>query len=116
MDDNSGSLIHPIGIMATYLELMEKAQRLMAEAEQVRQKEISDVIADIRQKMQTYGLTLQDIGGSPAGRKRGAAAGKAKAVKYRGPNGETWGGGRGRKPRWVTEALAKGKKLEDFAV
>jgi DNA-binding protein H-NS len=31
-------------------------------------------------------------------------------------NGETWSGGRGRKSRWVTEALAKGKKIEDFAV
>jgi DNA-binding protein H-NS len=37
-------------------------------------------------------------------------------VKYRGPNGETWGGGRGRKPRWVQEALKAGKKIEDFAV
>jgi DNA-binding protein H-NS len=102
--------------MATYLELMEKAQKLMAEAEQVRRKEISDVIADIRQKMETYGLTLQDIGGATPGRKRAGSGGKAKTVKYRGPNGETWGGGRGRKPRWVTEALAKGKKIEDFAV
>jgi DNA-binding protein H-NS len=101
--------------MATYLELMEKAQKLMAEAEQVRRKEISDVIADIRQKMEAYGLTLQDIGGAAPGRKR-ASGTKSKTVKYRGPNGETWGGGRGRKPRWVTEALAKGKKLEDFAV
>lgn len=101
--------------MATYLELMEKAQRLMAEAEQVRQKEISDVIAEIRQKMEAYGLTAQDIGGSPATRKRSGAT-KNKTIKYRGPNGEVWGGGRGRKPRWITEALAKGKKLEDFAV
>lgn len=101
--------------MATYLELMEKAQRLMAEAEQVRQKEIDDVIADIRQKMNAYGLTAQDIGGAPSTRRR-SAAGKAKAVKYRGPNGETWGGGRGRKPKWIQEALAKGKKIEDFAV
>lgn len=101
--------------MATYLELMEKAQRLMAEAEQVRQKEISDVIADIREKMQAYGLTPQDLGGASAGRKR-AAGGKTKAVKYRGPNGETWGGGRGRKPKWVQDALKAGKKIEDFAV
>ena len=58
--------------MATYLELMERAQKLMAEAEEVRQKEIDDVIADIRQKMEAYGLTLQDIGGPAAGRKRAA--------------------------------------------
>jgi DNA-binding protein H-NS len=97
--------------MATYLELMEKAQKLMAEAEQVRRKEISDVIADIRQK-------LQDIGGAPAARRRGPGIKntKSKTVKYRGPNGETWGGGRGRKPRWIQEALKAGKKIEDFAV
>ena len=98
--------------MATYLELKQKAEKLMAEAEQMRQKEIDDVIAEIRQKMKEHGLTARDIGG--AGRKR--AGGSKAAVKYRGPNGETWSGGRGRKPRWVTEALAKGKKLEDFAV
>jgi DNA-binding protein H-NS len=107
--------------MATYLELIERAQKLMQEAEQVRLKEVSDVIADIRQKMQEYGLTLQDIGGAPSGGRRqtggkGPKGGKAKAVKYRGPNGETWGGGRGRKPRWVQEALKAGKKIEDFAV
>lgn len=102
--------------MATYIELMEKAQQLMAEAEQVRQKEIDAVIADIRQKMEAYGLTAQDIGGTAAPRKR-SAGGKAKgAVKYRGPNGETWSGGRGRKPRWVQEALKAGKKIEDFAI
>jgi DNA-binding protein H-NS len=100
--------------MATYLELKQKAERLMAEAEQMRQKEIDDVIAEIREKMKAYGLTAQDIGGSAASRKR--SSGGAKTVKYRGPNGETWSGGRGRKPRWVTEALAKGKKIEDFAV
>ena len=99
--------------MATYLELKQKAEKLMAEAEQMRQKEIDDVIAEIREKMKAYGLTAQDIGG--AGRKRNSGGAKA-AVKYRGPNGEAWSGGRGRKPRWVTEALAKGKKIEDFAV
>jgi DNA-binding protein H-NS len=100
--------------MATYLELKQKAEKLMAEAEQMRQKEIDDVIAEIREKMKAYGLTAQDIGGVSRKRNTGGAA-KA-VVKYRGPNGETWSGGRGRKPRWVTEALAKGKKIEDFAV
>jgi DNA-binding protein H-NS len=108
-------LITSLNAMATYLELKQKAEKLMAEAEQMRQKEIDDVIAEIREKMKAYGLTAKDIGGSGAGRKRSSGA-AAKTVKYRGPNGETWSGGRGRKPRWVTEALAKGKKIEDFAV
>ncbi len=104
--------------MATYLELKQRAEKLMEEAEQMRQKETQDVIADIRQKMQAYGITLQDLGGGPAAGRKRAARGAAKAAnaKYRGPNGETWSGGRGRKPRWVQEALKAGKKIEDFAV
>jgi DNA-binding protein H-NS len=100
--------------MATYLELKQKAEKLMAEAEQMRQKEIDEVIAEIRERMKAYGLTAQDIGA--VGRKRNSGGAAKAVVKYRGPNGETWSGGRGRKPRWVTEALAKGKKIEDFAV
>jgi len=103
--------------MATYLELKQRAEKLMEEAEQMRQKETQDVIADIRQKMEAYGITLQDLGGSGAPRKRSPrGAAKTAVVKYRGPNGETWSGGRGRKPRWVQEALKAGKKIEDFAV
>ena len=56
---------------------------------------------EIRQKMETCGLTAQDIGGTAAPRKRSGGAEGKGTVKYRGPNGETWSGGRGRKPRWV---------------
>lgn len=106
--------------MATYLELRAKGEKLLAEAEELRVKELKDVIEDIKQKMKSYGLSAQDLGFSGGGvtrRKRSSTGPAAKAaVKYRGPNGETWSGGRGRKPRWVTEALAAGKKLEQFAV
>ena len=105
--------------MATYLELKEQAERLLAQAEEMREKEIADAIADIKEKMRLYGLTAEDLGlgrgGSASGR---APRGKAPAspIKYRGPNGETWSGGRGRKPQWVTQALQQGRKLEEFAV
>ncbi len=103
--------------MATYLELKAKAEKMMAEAEELRVKELEDVINDVKEKIKTYGLTAQDLGLISGGRKKRAAPSSDKAVaKYRGPNGEMWSGGRGRKPRWVTEALAKGKKLEDFAI
>jgi DNA-binding protein H-NS len=108
--------------MATYLELKEQAEKLMAQAEQMRQQETEQAIADIKAKMKAFGLTARDLGfggGSPAGGKRAAkragAADKAPP-KYRGPNGETWSGGRGRKPQWVVDALAKGRKLEEFEI
>ena len=106
--------------MTTYLELRAKGERLLAEAEELRVKELNDVIQDIKEKIKAYGLNAQDLGlstGAATRRKRSAGQPKkATAAKYRGPNGETWSGGRGRKPRWVTEALAAGKKLEQFAV
>lgn len=104
--------------MATYLELMAKAEKLLEEAEELRVKELNEVVAEIKEKIKSYGLTAQDLGLAGAAKKARACATtrKAAAVRYRGPKGETWSGGRGRRPRWVTEALAKGKKLEDFEV
>lgn len=107
--------------MPTYLELKEQAEKLLAQAEQLRRQETEDAIADIKAKIKAYGLTAEDLGLSVAsGRqrapRRGASAKAAAPAKYRGPNGETWSGGRGRKPQWVVDALAKGGKLEDFEI
>lgn len=103
--------------MATYLELKQQAEKLMAEAERMREKEISDAISQIKEKIRLYGLTAQDLGMAPsAPAKIGRAKGSASPAKYRGPNGETWSGGRGRKPRWVTAALKEGRSLEEFAI
>jgi DNA-binding protein H-NS len=35
--------------------------------------------------------------------------------KYRSPSGETWAG-RGQRPKWMVEALKKGKKMESFLI
>ena len=103
--------------MATYLELKEQAERLLAQAEEMREKETADAIADIKEKMRLYGLTAEDLGlGRSAGGRAPRGKGAPAAIKYRGPNGETWSGGRGRKPQWVTQALQQGRKLEEFAV
>lgn len=106
--------------MATYLELKEQAEKLLAEAERMREQEIADAIADIKRKIELYGLTAADLGFARAAGPDQARGRNAKpvaaAVKYRGPNGETWSGGRGRKPQWVTQALAQGRSLEEFAV
>lgn len=109
--------------MPTYLELREQAEKLLEQAEQLRRQETEEAIADIKAKMKAYGLTAEDLGlaASSGSRqrvpRRAASARKpASPAKYRGPNGETWSGGRGRKPQWVVDALAKGKKLEDFEI
>lgn len=98
--------------MPSYSELVNQAQALMAKAEEVRQQEIASVIADIKAKMKEFGISLSDLGGGS--RKSG---GKSKsAAKYRGPNGETWSGGPGRRPGWVRELTAAGKSIEDYRI
>jgi DNA-binding protein H-NS len=106
--------------VATYLELKEQAEKLLAEAERMREQEIADAIADIKRKIEMYGLTAADLGFARSGPGGGGGtrqkAAKSAVVKYRGPNGETWSGGRGRKPQWVQQALQQGRNLDEFAV
>lgn len=95
--------------MTTYLELKEQAARLLLEAEKLRHAEIESVISDIRQKMEVYGLTVHDLGLSTQKRRPSK---HNSTVKYRGPNGQEWVGGRGRKPDWILAALKAGKDIE----
>jgi DNA-binding protein H-NS len=101
--------------MATYTELMAQAQALMTQAEQARKNELSSAIADIKAKMKQYGITVGDLGGATVAKKAGKSKSKAPA-KYKGPNGELWAGGPGRKPEWVRAALAAGKNIESFRI
>lgn len=101
--------------MATYNELVSQAQALMQQAEQVRKQELANVIAGIKAQMREHGITVEDLGASGSARK--AATPKSKApAKYRGPNGELWSGGPGRKPDWVKAALAAGQNLDTFRI
>jgi DNA-binding protein H-NS len=101
--------------MAGYSELMAQAQALMAQAEQARKNELASVIADIKAKMKQFGITTADLGGSVSGGKKGKSKSSAPP-KYKGPNGELWAGGPGRKPEWVRTVLAAGKNIEDFRI
>jgi len=99
----------------------EQIAQLRVQAEQLRNQERAGVIEEIRKKIAEYGLTATDLklassGGRGTSRRASSVTSGRAAAKYRGPTGETWSGGRGRKPRWVTEALAAGKSLSEFEI
>jgi DNA-binding protein H-NS len=103
--------------MATYSELKAQGEALLIEAEALRKQELASVIAEIKAKMKEFGLTAADFGGSVSGAPKKAAKSKSNTpAKYRGPNGELWAGGLGRKPEWVRAVLAEGKNLDDFLI
>lgn len=116
----------------SYEQLQKQIAELQAEAEKVRQKEVGEVIGRIREAIDHYGLTAADLGfgtrgagktdaAQPGGRKKpgrkpGAKSkGATASAMYRDEAGNTWGG-RGKRPRWLHDALASGKTLEDFKV
>ena len=96
----------------------EQIAQLRKQAEDLRNQERAGVIEELRKKIAEYGLTAADLklGGARRQAQRGQSSRTKAAAKYRSPTGETWSGGRGRKPRWITEALAAGKSLSDFEI
>ena len=99
--------------MSTYAELMAQAEDLRRQAEERRRQEVAEVIADIRAKMAQYGITVEEL----TGRKGRKGSSKPKGEpKYRGPNGELWSGGPGRKPQWVRQLLAQGGDIEQYRI
>ncbi|WP_454767136.1 H-NS histone family protein [Cupriavidus campinensis] len=100
--------------MATYQEIVQKISELQKQAEEIKAREQATVIADIREKIEQYGLTADDLGFG------GKAVASKKAVRkvpvrYRDNAGNTWTG-RGKRPGWLTQALAGGKSVEDFLI
>jgi len=120
----------------TLEQVLKQIEDLQSVADNLRRKEIGEVIERIRQAVVHYGLTAADLGlarggggkgrvagaarkkpGPKPGSKRKAAAGKTRKVapKYRDEKGNTWAG-RGQRPIWLREALAAGRRIEEFAI
>ncbi len=103
--------------MTTYAELKAQADALNAQAEIARKQEIAEVVQRIKADMKEYGITVLDIGGHVITGKSKAAKTKSTApAKYKGPNGELWSGGLGRRPEWVRNVLAAGGTLDAYAI
>lgn len=107
---------------------------LRTKAEEIRKKEVGEVVARIKDAIAHYGLTAADLGftagvrvskaqgatkpARKAGRKAGTAAAKTKpasAPKYTDGQGRTWSG-IGKRPGWFKDALAAGKTPEDLLI
>jgi DNA-binding protein H-NS len=105
--------------MADLQELIRQKADLERQIAHLNSKGRQDAIDEIRKIMSEHGLTSDDIAAPGKARKIGTKLDgterKAVAAKYKDDQGNQWTG-RGLKPRWLTAALAAGRKLEDFAV
>jgi DNA-binding protein H-NS len=120
--------------MPSYSEIIQQISDLQKQAERQRKEEYSSVLKSIKKQIAEYGIKAEELGFSGAAdTKRGPKAG-AKAAKGRKPRakranagvkvppkykdsvtGNTWTG-RGKMPKWVSQALASGRSLESMLI
>lgn len=109
----------------TLAQIQKQIARLEEQANAIKQREVAGVIARIREAITFYKLTPADLALAVPGsgakprktRKPRKAAARKKSpavVKFRGEAGQTWSG-RGRRPKWFTDALAAGKTPAQLA-
>ena len=114
---------------ALQAKIEKEIEKLKKQAQALQSKKRLPVIRSIVKSMKEYDITPEEIaaafgkGGKvrgaakTLGSKRGASGPRGPVpAKYRNPEtGATWTG-RGKAPRWVTEAEAAGKKREEFLI
>lgn len=120
--------------MSSLIDLQSQILKLQKQEAELKSKEFASTVADIRTKMQAFGITVKDLGGkagakkSKAGRpaksgtagkvakvRKSKAAGVPVAAKFKGPVGEAWSG-RGLTPKWLKALEAQGRSRAEFAV
>lgn len=97
----------------------EELNELIVKAEQQKKKIHRERINDVRRKLtaqaKAEGYTIEELFGT--GGRSARKTGMKVAPKYRNPAdpSQTWSG-RGKRPNWFKDALAKGKKESDLAI
>jgi DNA-binding protein H-NS len=97
----------------SYRELLELRDDIAKAVVGRKDAEKAELKRKFAEMASASGFAVEDFF---AGRRGHKLAGNS-TVKYRNPNNasQTWTG-RGRKPNWLVEAVAKGQKLEAFLV
>ncbi|KVN48734.1 hypothetical protein WT12_08280 [Burkholderia territorii] len=89
-----------------YSQLLKQREALQAQIEKALESERAGAIAQIRELMETYSISADELADRRRTRKH-----KPVEAKYRDPDtGATWSG-RGKPPRWIA-----GKDRESFAI
>jgi len=91
---------------------MPSLKGLNVEALLSLRKQVDERLAELRTDLEQQ---LAALDGQPKGKSNKSLKGRKVPPKYRSPSGETWAG-RGARPKWMVEALKKGRKIEDFLI
>ena len=108
---------------AEHAKRIAALQEIEAQLSAVRAANRAAKLTEIKKQIADYGFTAADLFEQTKPKRKPRTANKAKEgeavkptaeAKYRNPTtGETWAGGRGRKPSWV---IAAGADIEKFRI
>lgn len=117
--------------MTNLIDIQSQIEKLQKQANEIKSKEFTATVHEIRAKMQAFGITVKDLQSTKGGRIKAKSslsktpkvakvpkvrkASAPVAAKYRGPNGESWSG-RGLMPKWLSALVAQGQSKESFSV
>jgi DNA-binding protein H-NS len=117
--------------MTNLIDIQSQIEKLQKQANEIKSKEFTATVHEIRAKMQAFGITVKDLQSTKGGRGKAKSslsktpkvakvpkvrkASAPVAAKYRGPNGESWSG-RGLMPKWLSALVAQGQSKESFSV
>lgn len=104
----------------SYAQIQSEIAKLQEQADKLREQEVGEVIARIKDAIKQYDLTPSQLGFRAARGTRAAAAPVAKKKGAAKPqfadgSGNVWSG-RGPRPRWLKAALGKNGDIEQFRV
>ncbi len=94
--------------MATLKEIQAQIEQLQQQAAAQRENELSGAVQQIRDLMQEYGITVDDL--QPRSKKSTAKKSTGTVQFRNSETGDTWSG-RGRMPNWLA-----GQDREKFRV
>jgi DNA-binding protein H-NS len=106
--------------MTTYADVKKQIAQLEKKAADLRKVEVAKAVANIREQMAKYELTVDDIGTGKSPKAGKPVTGNVKVMvgkpaKYKDPKtGKTWTG-HGKAPGWIAAATKAGRR-DDFLI
>jgi DNA-binding protein H-NS len=96
-------------------QLYKQISDLQSKAKDLAEKKKEPIIEEIKSKIKLYGITAKQLGFGTSTTSTETKPQKTPvAVKYR--HGESTWTGRGKRPLWIADYLAKGGKIEQLLV
>lgn len=105
--------------MPTLAEIRAQMEALKQQEAELLAKERDPIIQQMKENITTYSISAAELGfnltmGQKIAKATKKTSGEAVVMYRDGDN--TWSGGRGRKPKWVTEKIAAGEDIEKYKI